>query len=73
MPLRGAGDASRRDSQNASNLARLYPCEAAKTLNGETGKAMADQIATVSKLRLQSKQGTLSDPDMRAVETAIVT
>ena len=28
-----------------SNVARLYPCEALVTLNGEPRKAMADQIA----------------------------
>jgi mRNA interferase MazF len=52
-------------------VAKVYPCEAAITLNGESRKAMADQIATVSKLRLQSRQGTLSEADMRAVEVAI--
>lgn len=35
-----------------SNISRIYPCEAAIDLNGEPRKAMADQIATVSKRRL---------------------
>ena len=34
-------------------------------------KAMADQIATVSKQRLRSRAGTLSLDDIRAVEGAI--
>ena len=54
-----------------SNLARVYPCEAAIDLNGEPGKAMADQMATVGKQRLKSRLGTLSLDDVRAVERAI--
>ncbi|MCW5978470.1 MAG: type II toxin-antitoxin system PemK/MazF family toxin [Bryobacteraceae bacterium] len=54
-----------------SNVARVYPCEAAIELNGEPRKAMADQIATVGKLRLKSKIGTLAADDLRAVERAI--
>ena len=55
-----------------SNTAKLYPSEAAITLNGESRKAMADQIATVSKQRLRSKEGHLSTEDMRSVEAAIL-
>jgi mRNA interferase MazF len=54
-----------------SNVSRIYPCEAAIDLNGEPRKAMADQIATVSKQRLGSKAGTLSRRDMQAIERAI--
>lgn len=54
-----------------SNVARIYPCEAPIELNGEPRKAMADQIATVSKQRLKSKVGTLRDDDIGAVERAI--
>ena len=54
-----------------SNVARVYPCEAAIELNGEPRKAMADQIATVSKQRLKSRVATLSLDDIRAVERAI--
>ena len=53
-----------------SNVTRLYPCEAAIDLNGVPRKAMADQIATVSKQRLKSRAGTLTNEDMRAVERA---
>ena len=55
-----------------SNVARLYPCEALVDLNGEPRKAMADQIATVSKLRLRTKLGALREPDVRLVEAAIM-
>jgi mRNA interferase MazF len=54
-----------------SKVERLYPSEAYITLNGEQRKAMADQIATVSKQRLRERLGTLSADDMKAVERAI--
>ncbi len=54
-----------------SNVARVYPCEASIELNGEPRKAMADQIATVSKRRLKSRLATLSFDDIRAVERAL--
>jgi len=56
-----------------SNVERLYPSEAFITLNGKEGKAMADQLTTVSKLRFVSKAGTLSESDMEAVAMAIKT
>jgi len=54
-----------------SNVARLYPCEAYVTVQGRQRKAMADQIATVAKRRLQRRIGRLSASDMTAVEQAI--
>ena len=54
-----------------SNVARVYPCEAPVRVNGETRKAMADQIVTVSKRRLKSRLAALSLEDIRAVERAI--
>ena len=54
-----------------SNVSRLYPCEAYVTVEGKQNKAMADQIATVSKRRLKSRISSLSPEDLRAVERAI--
>ena len=54
-----------------SNVGRLYPSEAYVTLQNEQRKAMADQIATISKLRLKDRMGRLSGVDMAAVERAI--
>jgi mRNA interferase MazF len=54
-----------------SHVTRVYPCEASIDLNGQPRKAMADQIATVSKLRLKSKLAALSLDDIRAIERAI--
>jgi mRNA interferase MazF len=38
---------------------------------GKESKAMADQLATVSKLRLFKRAGFLSEEDMRKIEEAI--
>ena len=54
-----------------SNVERVYPSEALVRLEGESRKAMADQIATVSKRRLVNKTGRLSGKDMQGVEHAI--
>ena len=54
-----------------SRVDRVYPCEAVVSLNGEVRKAMADQIATVSKQRLGSRLGALSESDLRLVDGAI--
>ncbi len=56
-----------------SNVDRLYPSEAYITLNDKRGKAMADQLATVSKLRFINKAGTLSRSDMEAIGKVIKT
>ncbi len=54
-----------------SNVERVYPSEALVRLEGESRKAMADQIATVSKKRLVNKTGRLSGREMQRVEHAI--
>src|SRR6201996_426883 len=47
-----------------SNIARLYPSEAYIRLGGEQRKAMADQLSTISKLRLRERLGRLNRQDM---------
>ena len=54
-----------------SNVDRLYPAEALIDLNGARRKVMADQIATVSKLRLRSLLGTVSAADLAGIERAV--
>lgn len=54
-----------------SNVGRLYPSEAYVSLGFDRRKAMADQMTTASKLRLQERIGRLSADDMRAVEQAL--
>ena len=54
-----------------SNVDRLYPSEAYVVVNGKQHKAMADQLATVSKARLRNAVYRLSTADMHSVERAI--
>jgi mRNA interferase MazF len=54
-----------------SNVDKLYPSEATVIFEGIESKAMADQLATVSKNRLFKRAGILSQEDMRKVEGAI--
>ena len=54
-----------------SKTERIYPSEALIAFDGNENKAMADQLATVSKSRLLSRVGTISQEDMRKVEEAI--
>jgi mRNA interferase MazF len=54
-----------------SNVERLYPSEAYVILLGKQHKAMADQLTTVSKVRLSNTIGRLAELDMRRVEQAI--
>jgi mRNA interferase MazF len=50
---------------------RLYPSEAFVTVKGTKHKAMADQLATVSKQRLSNRAAKLTKADMQGVEQAI--
>ena len=54
-----------------SRVKRVFPSEALVRLGGRLTKAMADQIATISKKRLTKLAGKLSVEEMRAVEHAI--
>ena len=54
-----------------SKVSRVYPCEAVVMLNDSQSKAMADQLATVSKQRLVNQMGRLTHTDMRKVEHAV--
>jgi mRNA interferase MazF len=56
-----------------SNTDRLFPSEAYVTVAGKKGKAMADQLATVSKQRLFKCIGSVSDDEMKMVVEAIKT
>ncbi len=56
-----------------SNIDKLYPSQAYVMLNGKQSKAIADQLTTVSKLRLSNIEGKLSATDLQKVEQAIRT
>jgi mRNA interferase MazF len=54
-----------------SKTERLYPSEAEVLFKGKESKAMADQLATVSKERLFRRAAILSQEDMHKIEEAI--
>lgn len=54
-----------------SKTDRLYPSEALVVFEGKESKAMADQLATVSKTRLFKRASMLSVEDMGKVEEAV--
>ena len=54
-----------------SKTERLYPSEAVVVFQGRESKAMADQLATVSKARLFRRADILSPEDMHKIEEAI--
>ena len=54
-----------------SKADRLYPSEAIVVFEGKESKAMADQLATVSKERLFRQAGILSQEDIHKIEGAI--
>ena len=54
-----------------STTGRVFPSEALVTIRGKKHKAMADQLATVSKLRVKNRLGRLSTSDMQSIERAI--
>src|SRR5947209_17682265 len=55
----------------SSNVSRLYPSEAYVTVAGERSKAMADQLATVSKTRLRERIGDIAAEELIAIDRAI--
>ena len=54
-----------------SKTDRLYPSEALVLFDGKESKAMVDQLATVSKLRLFKRTGLISEEDMLRINEVI--
>jgi len=54
-----------------SKTDRLYPSEALVLFDGKESKAMVDQLATVSKLRLFKRAGLISEEDMLRISETI--
>ena len=54
-----------------SNTEHIYPSEARITFNDKISKAMADQLTTVSKLRMMNRAGELTYSDMQKVEHVV--
>ena len=55
-----------------SRVDRMYPSEAVVRVRRRQSKAQADQLTTVSKLRMLDQMGRLSGPDLAKVEHAIM-
>jgi mRNA interferase MazF len=55
-----------------SGIDRVYPSEALVRVNRRQSKAMADQLTTVSKLRLMTRMGKLSGTDIAKVERVVM-
>lgn len=56
-----------------SNVDKLYPSETYVTFRGKKAKAMADQLTTVSKIRLINSEGSISQTEMECIAKAINT
>ncbi len=54
-----------------SKPGRIYPSEASIRFDGESGKALADQLTTVSKQRMMSRAGKITQSELQRVEQAI--
>ncbi|MFM2381387.1 MAG: hypothetical protein RLZZ76_154 [Candidatus Parcubacteria bacterium] len=54
-----------------SNIQKLYPGECLVTIKGQQGKALANQLSTIDKIRLYSNIATLTEEDMTLVEESI--
>jgi len=54
-----------------TSTGRQYPGEALVTVDGQSSKAMADQIMASDKARLKRQLGTVNKSDMQAIEDAI--
>jgi mRNA interferase MazF len=54
-----------------TSVDRLYPSEAYVLVKGKKNKAMADQLTTVSKVRVRNLMARLSRSDLQALEQAI--
>lgn len=55
-----------------SNIKNLYPAECLVHVKGKQSKAMADQLTTISKLRLVSKEGRITKESLKNIERVIM-
>lgn len=55
-----------------SNVSNLYPAECFITVKGKRAKAMADQLTTISKQRMVSKIGTVTNENLIDLERVVL-
>ena len=54
-----------------TNVSRVYPGEAVVVIHGRPHKAMADQLTTVSKVRITNLFGELSAGDLEKLNATV--
>jgi mRNA interferase MazF len=54
-----------------TSVGRLYPSETYVTVRGKRHKAMADQLTTAAKRRLDNRVGRISTADLQAIAEVI--
>jgi len=54
-----------------SNVDRCYPGEALVSVKGKQARALGDQLRSIDKARLRNRVDTLSQEQMRHVDTAL--
>lgn len=54
-----------------SNVSKVYPSEVLVSVANRASKAMADQMMTVSKLRLSEKIADIKVEDMQKIEAVV--
>lgn len=54
-----------------SNIKKLFPNEAFIQTKEKSARALAHQITTISKKRINNKMGAISKEEMKALENAI--
>jgi mRNA interferase MazF len=55
----------------SSKVDRIFSSEARVRIGGKSGKALANQLTTVSKLRLSNRMGRLSAVELQDIERAV--
>ena len=55
----------------SSQISRIHPSDTLVFIQGQYSKAMADQLTTVSKLRVKQHIASITDAEMEEVEAVI--
>ena len=54
-----------------SNTSKVYPCETLVFVKNKMAKAMADQITTVDKLRINNLIGVLTSQELKTINNIL--
>ncbi len=56
----------------SSKVDRIYPGEVLVNINKQPGKAMSDQLTTISRIRLKSRVATVTPEELGRIERALL-